>query len=359
MSILDRHFKATINDMKKIVTFGEIMLRLTPPGHLRFSQTNTFDAIYGGGESNVAVSLANYGLPVDFVTRLPQNDIGDCALMELRKRNVGTQHIIRGGERLGIYFLEIGAVSRGSKVVYDRAHSAIADIRAGMINWEEVFKDAQWFHWTGITPALSHGAADACYEAIQAANKMGVTVSTDLNYRKKLWKYGKEPGEIMPDLVEGCDIILGNEEDAEKHFGLHPENVDVTQGESVQGQAYLSVLKQLMEKFPRAKKVITTLRGSISASHNSWTGVLYDGETLYEAPTYQITHIVDRVGGGDSFMAGLIYGLLTYPDDDQKALNFAVAASCLKHTIYGDANQVTVAEVETLMGGDASGRVSR
>ncbi len=345
--------------MKKIVTFGEIMLRLTPPGHLRFSQANSFDVIYGGGESNVAVSLANFGLPVDFVTRLPQNDIGECALMEMRKRGVGTEHIIRGGERLGIYFLEIGAVSRGSKVIYDRAHSAVSDIQAGMIDWEEVFRDAQWFHWTGITPALSQGAADACLEAIQTANKMGVTVSTDLNYRKKLWKYGKQPGEVMPALVEGCDIILGNEEDAEKHFGLHPENVDVTKGDSVEGKAYLSVLKQLMERFPRAKKVITTLRGSISASHNSWSGVLYDGETLYEAPTYQITHMVDRVGGGDSFMAGLIYGLLTYPNDDQKALNFAVAASCLKHTIYGDANQVTVAEVATLMGGDASGRVSR
>lgn len=345
--------------MKKIVTFGEIMLRLAPPGNLRFSQAASFDVIYGGGESNVAVSLANFGLPTEFVTRLPKNDLGQCAMMEMRKRGVGTQHILYGGERLGIYFLEMGAVSRGSKVVYDRAHSSMATIQAGMIDWEEIFKDAQWFHWTGITPALSQGAADACLEAIQMANKMGVTVSTDLNYRKNLWKYGKAPGEVMPALVEGCDIILGNEEDAEKHFGLHPEDVDVTQGDSVHGEAYLSVLKQLMASFPRAKKVITTLRGSISASHNSWTGVLYDGQSLYEAPTYQITHIVDRVGGGDSFMAGLIYGLLTFPNDDQKALNFAVAASCLKHTIYGDANQVTVAEVETLMGGDASGRVSR
>lgn len=345
--------------MKKIVTFGEIMLRLAPPGFKRFSQANQFEVIYGGGESNVAVSLANYGLHSEFVSRIPNNDIGECAIMEMRKRNVGTPHIIRGGERLGIYFLETGAVSRGSKVVYDRAHSGMATIEKGMIDWEEVMKDAQWFHWTGITPALSQGAADACLEAIQTANRMGVTVSTDLNYRKKLWKYGKEPAEVMPALVEGCDLILGNEEDAEKHFGLHPEDVDVTQGGSVEGKAYLSVLKQLMERFPRAKKVITTLRGSISASHNSWSGVMYDGETLYEAPTYQITHIVDRVGGGDSFMGGLIYGLLTYEDDPQKALNFAVAASCLKHTIYGDANQVTVAEVEKLMSGDASGRVSR
>ena len=345
--------------MKKIVTFGEIMLRLTPPGHRRFSQASSFDVIYGGGESNVAVSLANYGLPTEFVTRVPDNDLGQCALMEMRKRNVGTQHVALGGERLGIYFLEIGAVSRGSKVVYDRAHSGMSTIEKGMIDWEAVFQDAQWFHWTGITPAISQGAADACLEAIQTANRMGVTVSTDLNYRKNLWKYGKAPGEIMPALVEGCDIILGNEEDAEKHFGLHPENVDVTQGHSVDAKSYLSVLQQLMNMFPRAKKVITTLRGSISASHNTWSGVLYDGETLFEAPTYNITDIVDRVGGGDSFMGGLIYGLLAYPDDDQQALNFAVAASCLKHKIYGDANLVTVSEVEKLMSGDASGRVSR
>jgi 2-dehydro-3-deoxygluconokinase len=253
----------------------------------------------------------------------------------------------------------MGAVARGSKVVYDRAHSAIASIAPGMIDWESVFNDAQWFHWTGITPALSQGAADACLEAIQAANRLGVTVSTDLNYRKKLWQYGKSPRDIMPELVAGCDVILGNEEDAEKHFGLHPAAVDVTQGDSISGEAYLSVLKQLKAMFPRAQKVITTLRGSISASHNTWSGVLYDGGKLYQAPTYQITHIVDRVGGGDSFMGGLVYGLLQYPGDDQKALDFAVAASCLKHTIYGDANLATVAEVETLMQGDASGRVSR
>ena len=299
------------------------------------------------------------GLPVEFVTRLPQNDIGECALMEMRKRNVGTRFVVRGGERLGIYFLEIGAVSRGSKVVYDRAHSGMASIEKGMVDWEEVFKDAQWFHWTGITPAISQGAADACLEAIQIANRMGITVSTDLNYRKNLWKYGKKPGDVMPALVEGCDVILGNEEDAEKHFGLHPENVDVTQGHSVDAKSYLSVLQQLMKMFPRAKKVITTLRGSISASHNTWSGVLYDGEKLYEATTYDITDIVDRVGGGDSFMGGLIYGLINWPDDDQSALNFAVAASCLKHTIYGDANLATADEVEKLMSGDASGRVSR
>ncbi len=346
--------------MKKVVTFGEIMLRLSPPGFLRFSQTNSFDVVYGGGESNVAVSLANYGVPVEFVTRLPKNDIGECALMEMRKRNVGTSNIVYGGDRLGIYFLETGAVSRGSKVVYDRAHSAIAEITAGMIDWKTVFKGVEWFHWTGITPAISQGAADACLEAVKVASEMGVTISTDLNYRAKLWKYGGDREVIMTELTSYCDIILGNEEDAEKHFGIKPEGLDITtQGEHVKAEAFLSVCEQMMKKFPRAKKVITTLRGSISASHNSWAGVLYDGKTMLKSPEYQITDIVDRVGGGDSFMGGLIYGLLKYPEDDQNALNFAVAASCLKHTIKGDANLATVAEVEKLMSGDASGRVAR
>lgn len=346
--------------MKKVVTFGEIMLRLAPPGFLRFSQANSFDVVYGGGESNVAVSLANYGVPVDFVTRLPKNDIGDCAMMEMRKRGVGVDKIIYGGDRLGIYFLETGAVSRGSKVVYDRSHSAIAEIKPGMIDWNDVFKDCQWFHWTGITPAISQGAADACLEAVKAASEKGITISTDLNYRAKLWQYGGNREAIMTELTSYCDIILGNEEDAEKHFGIHPEGLDVHKhGHDVKAEAFLSVCKQMMKKFPKAKKVITTLRGSISASHNTWAGVLYDGSDMYESPQYQITDIVDRVGGGDSFMGGLIYGLLKYPEDDQNALNFAVAASCLKHTIMGDANLVSVDEVEKLMGGDASGRVAR
>lgn len=346
--------------MKKVVTFGEIMLRLAPKGFLRFSQATEFDVVYGGGESNVAVSLANYGVPVDFVTRLPKNDIGECALMEMRKRGVNTQNIIYGGDRLGIYFLETGAVSRGSKVVYDRAHSAISEIKPGMIDWKKVFEGAGWFHWTGITPAISQGAADACLEAVKVASEMGITISTDLNYRAKLWNYGGDREAIMTELTSYCDIILGNEEDAEKHFGIKPEGLDITtQGEHVKAEAFLSVCKQMMKKFPKAKKVITTLRGSISASHNTWAGVLYDGTTMYKTREYQITDIVDRVGGGDSFMGGLIYGLLTYPGDDQNALDFAVAASCLKHTIKGDANLVTVDEVNKLMGGDASGRVSR
>tara|TARA_B110000495_G_C23011671_1_gene598417 strand:- start:750 stop:1790 length:1041 start_codon:yes stop_codon:yes gene_type:complete len=346
--------------MKKVVTFGEIMLRLSPAENLRFSQVNNFDVVYGGGESNVAVSLANYGVPVEFVTRLPKNDLGECALMEMRKRGVGTQHIAFGGDRLGIYFLETGAVSRGSKVVYDRAHSAIAEIESGMINWDSVFDGVEWFHWTGITPAISQGAADVCLEAVKAASAKGITISTDLNYRAKLWNYGGDREAIMTELTSYCDIILGNEEDAEKHFGIHPEGLDVHKhGHEVKAASFKSVCEQMMNKFPRAKKVITTLRGSISASHNTWAGVLYDGKKMYETRQYQITHIVDRVGGGDSFMGGLIYGLLNYPENDQNALDFAVAASCLKHTIKGDANLVTVEEVEKLMGGDASGRVAR
>lgn len=344
--------------MKKVVTFGEIMLRLASPGYLRFSQSTQLEATFGGGEANVAVSLANYGIPASFVSRLPKNDIGDWAIQNLRKYNVQTQDILRGGERVGIYFLETGAVARASKVVYDRAGSAIADIQPGMLDWEAIFKDANWFHWTGITPALSEGAAATCLEGIKMANKHGITVSTDLNFRKNLWKYGKTAAEVMPELVAGCDVILGNEEDAEKVFHIQPEGVDVTAGH-LEAAAYESVCRQLVKRFPRAKKVIITLRGSINANHNTWAGTLFNGEQIFFSPQYDITHIVDRVGGGDSFMGGLICGLLTYPNDDQQALNFAVAASCLKHTIYGDFNLVTVDEVKNLMNGDGSGRVSR
>ena len=346
--------------MPTVITFGEIMLRLSTPGYLRFGQARQFDATFGGGEANVAVSLANYGVDAKFITRLPENDIAKACIKDLRSYGVDTSGIVFGGDRVGIYFLETGAVARPSKVVYDRANSSIATIQPGMIDWKKVFAGADWFHWTGITPALSQGAADVCLEAIKAANALGLTVSCDLNYRKNLWKYGKKAGEIMPALVEGCDIILGNEEDADKVFGIKPEGFDVTAtGGAIDQKRFQSVGEQLMKRFPRAKKVIITLRGSINANHNTWGGVLWDGKTLYQSPRYDITHIVDRVGGGDSFMGGLIYGLLTYKEDPQKALNFAVAASCLKHTIYGDYNLVTVAEVENLMKGDAPGRVSR
>ena len=334
------------------------MLRLSTHGFERFSQARQFDASFGGGEANVAVSLANFGLKVDYVTRLPENDLAEACLMDLRRYKVGTEKIIYGGDRLGIYFLETGAVARASKVIYDRANSAIAEIEPGMINWDSVFEGVRWFHWTGITPAISEGAALVCEEAIKVANRKGITVSTDLNYRKNLWKWGKKASEVMPGLVGGCDIILGNEEDAAMVFGIHPDGTDVTKGH-VEAADYESVCRKMMEKFPRAKKVIITLRGSLNASHNTWSGVLFDGTKLFEAPTYNITHIVDRVGGGDSFMGGLIYGLITFSGDDQQALNFAVAASCLKHTISGDFNLITVKEVEMLMRGDGSGRVSR
>ena len=346
--------------MKNLITFGEIMMRLATKGYLRFSQSNSFDIIYGGGEANVAISLANFGIPVEFVTRLPNNDIGQSALMELRKHNVGTKYIIEGGERLGLYFLETGAVNRASKVIYDRSNSAMSQIEPGMVDWKNIFKNAQWFHWTGITPAISKSAADACLEAIKIASEMGITISTDLNYREKLWKYDGDREKIMTELTSYCDIILGNEEDAEKHFGIKPEAIDVNKnGDNVKAESFLSVCEQMLNKFPRAKKVIITLRGSISASHNVWSGILFDRKNTFKSKEYQITHIVDRVGGGDSFMAGLIYGLIHFPEDNQMALDYAVAASCLKHTIKGDANLVSVAEVKKLMSGDLSGRVVR
>jgi len=360
--------------MKKIVTFGEIMLRLSPPGFQRFVQARSFDVIYGGGEANVAASLANYGQPVEYVTRLPANDIGDACLNFIRQYGVGTDHIVRGGDRLGIYFLETGAAQRGSKVIYDRAGSAIATVEPGMIDWQAAFAGADWFHWTGITPAISAGTAAVCLEAAQTAKAMGLTVSCDLNYRKKLWKWGKTPGEVMPDLVGLCDVAIGNEEDADKVFGIKAPEADVTGGK-VEAAAYVYVCEKLVERFPNLQTVAITLRGSLSASHNTWSAILWtcpeappeqvegrgrrNGGRTYTAPKYDIVPIVDRVGGGDSFCGGLIYGLRTYGDNVQQALNFAVAASCLKHTISGDFNMVSVAEVEKLMGGDVSGRVSR
>ena len=350
----------------KIVTFGEIMLRLAPPGFQRFTQARSFEAIYGGGEANVAVSLANYGEDVEYVTRLPKNDLGEACLMSLRGYGIRTVHIARGGERIGIYFLETGAAQRGSKVIYDRANSSFATIQTGTIDWKKVFEGADWFHWTGITPAASQGAAEVCREALQVAHEMGVTVSTDLNYRAKLWKWGKTAGEVMTDLVGMCDVALGNEEDAEKVFGIKAPEVDVTAGK-VEADHYRYVCEELARKFPSLKTISITLRGSLSASHNTWSGVLWtrpepgrrENGKFFSAPTYDIIPIVDRVGGGDSFMGGLIYGLRKYKDDPQKALNFAAAAACLKHSIIGDFNAVSVSEVETLMGGDASGRVSR
>jgi 2-dehydro-3-deoxygluconokinase len=342
----------------KVATFGEIMLRLSPPGFKRFTQARSFDVIYGGGESNVAVSLANYGISAEFITRIPNNDIGEACIQFLRQYNVNTDKIIKGGDRLGIYFLETGASARPSKVIYDRAYSAISTAKPEMFNWDEIFKDVNWFHWTGITPAISQNLADICLDAVKSAKKNGVMVSCDLNYRSKLWKYGKDPIDIMPELVKHCDVTIGNEEDAEKVLSISAPDTDITSGK-IDAQNYKVVVEEIVKNYPNIKKVAITLRGSISASHNTWSAVLYDGKEMYTAPTYDITHIVDRVGGGDSFMGGLIYGLLTYKDDLQQALNFAVAASCLKHTIIGDFNLSSIQEVEKLMGGDTSGRVAR
>jgi 2-dehydro-3-deoxygluconokinase len=343
--------------MDTVVTFGEIMLRLSPPGYQRFIQARSFDAIFGGGEANVAAALAHYGVPVEYVTRLPANDIGDACLSFLQQYGIGTAHVVRGGDRLGIYFLEMGSAQRGSKVIYDRAGSALATVLPGMIDWEAAFAGAAWFHWTGITPAISEGGAQVCLEAVQAAKEMGLTVSCDLNYRKKLWRWGKAASEVMPELVGLCDIAVGNEEDADKVFGIRAPEVDVTAGR-VEAGAYEYVCRELCTRFPNLQVVAITLRGSLSASHNTWSGVLWRDGTLHVGPTYDIIPIVDRVGGGDSFCAGLIYGLRTFADD-QRALDFAVAASCLKHTVWGDFNLVSVAEVEKLAGGDVSGRVSR
>ena len=344
--------------MSKVITFGEIMLRLNPPGFNRITETRTFEALYAGGEANVAASLACYNQQTEFVSRVPANDLGDACIAYLRQHGIGTSHILRGGDRLGIYFLEAGAAQRASKVVYDRAGSSFAAIKPGMVDWKTVFQGADWFHWTGITPAVSEGAALACAEAIGVARQMGITVSCDLNYRAKLWKWGKKAGEVMQDLVAGCDVAVGNEEDAEKVFGITAPEADVTGGK-VEAEQYRFVCEKLAERFPNLKTVAVTLRGSISASHNTWSGALWQGGAFYTAPVYDIVPIVDRVGGGDSFVGGLIYGLRTYGTDAGKALHFAVAASCLKHSIPGDFNAVTIAEVEALMAGDASGRVKR
>ncbi len=343
--------------MPATVCFGEIMMRLSPPGFQRFAQAHSFDVSFGGGEANVAASLAQFGLPVEYVTRLPENDLGDACRNFLRQHGIGTRHIVRGGDRLGIYFLEMGSAQRGSKVIYDRAGSALATIQPGMIDWQAVFADADWFHWTGITPAISEGAAATCLEAVQAARQQGLTISCDLNYRKKLWKWGRSAGEVMPDLVSQCDVAIGNEEDAEMVFGIKAPEADVTRGR-VEAESYVYVCEELARRFSNLKTIAITLRGSLSASHNTWSAILWQEGRTFTAPTYDITPIVDRVGGGDSFMGGLIYGLKTY-QNPQQALHFAVAASCLKHSIWGDFNLVTVAEVEKLMQGDVSGRVSR
>jgi 2-dehydro-3-deoxygluconokinase len=340
--------------MAKVVTFGEIMLRLAPEGYTRFLQADKFNATFGGGEANVAVSLANFGIDAAFVTKLPQNEIGQAAVNSLRKFGVNTSFITRGGERTGIYFLEKGASQRPSKVIYDRAGSAISKASAADFDWDKIFDGANWFHFTGITPALGDNVAAICETAAKTAKSKGLTVSCDINYRKNLWSKQKA-NEVMTALMNYVDICISNEEDASDVFGINAENTDITGGK-IDKEGYKSVAKQLKDKFG-FKQVAITLRGSISASENNWAAMLYDGKEFYFSKNYLI-RIVDRVGGGDSFGAGLIYSSLK-GFEPQKAIDFAVAASCLKHSIEGDFNMVTVDEVNKLAGGDASGRVQR
>ncbi len=340
----------------KVITFGEIMLRLKSPGFERFFQSPVLEATFGGGEANVAVSLANYGIDSAFVTVLPDNDIADGCISELRRFGVDTSKIVRGPGRMGIYYLEAGANQRASKVVYDRDYAAVALAKPGSIDWKKVFHGADWFHITGITPAISASAADLSIESVKAAKELGLTVSCDFNFRSKLWRYGKTAVEVMNELVKYVDVGVANEEDCQKSLGIEVD-VEVESGELNVDQ-YRALAKKVMDTFPNMKVMTITLRESKSASHNDWSACLYDRQEFYLSKKYEITDIVDRVGGGDSFSAGLIYGLNNYKSK-KDALEFAVAASCLKHSIIGDFNRVTVSEVEKLAGGDASGRVQR
>ena len=340
--------------MGKIVTLGEIMLRLSTPGHSRLIQSDSFDVVYGGGEANVAVSCANYGHEAYFVTKLPKHEIGQAAVNALRRFGVHTDYITRGGDRIGIYYLESGSAMRPSKVIYDRAHSSIAEAEAVDFDFDTIMKGADWFHWSGITPAISDKAAVLTRLACEAAKRHGVMVSVDLNFRKKLWSSEKAQSVMRP-LMQYVDVCIGNEEDAELCLGFKPEaNVEAGQTDA---EGYKGIFRQMAEEFG-FKYVISTLRESYSASHNGWKGMIYDGKEFYVSRHYDIAPIVDRVGGGDSFSGGIIHGLLTQKTQAE-ALEFAVAASALKHTIPGDFNMVSTTEVEALASGDASGRVQR
>lgn len=340
--------------MARVVTFGEIMLRLAPEGYYRFVQADTFGVTYGGAEANVAVSLANFGIDTAFVTKLPVHQIGDAAVNAIRRYGVDTRYIIRGGERIGIYYLEKGASQRPSLVIYDRAHSSIQEASVDDFEWDIIFQGAEWFHFTGITPALGGNVATVCLNACKVAKKRGIKISCDLNYRKKLWSK-EQAGKIMGQLMEYVDVVIANEEDAADVFGITADGSDVTSGK-IDETGYRNVAAKLLNQF-HLEKVAITLRKSISASDNKWSALLYDGKEYYKSREYDI-HIVDRVGGGDSFGAGLIYSQLQ-GYDGQASIEFAVAASCLKHSIEGDFNQVSVEEVLKLAQGDGSGRVSR
>jgi len=330
---------------KRVITFGDIMMRLSTPGFSRFPQANQFNVLYAGSEGNVASSLAILGVPSSHVTRFPENDFGLAATQGLKKIGVDTRHIIYGEERIGIYFLENGSMQRSSRIIYDRFDSAFAFIRPGMINWEEVFKDASWFHWSGITPAISQGAADVCLEAVKTAKKKGITVSGDINYRRNLWQYGKTAREVMPSLIEQTDIVVA---------GI----ADMENSANISGDSFEGTCENFVKKFPEVKKITTTLRDSISSSHNKIAGLLWNGKESLQSKQYDLTHIVDRVGAGDAYMAGLIYGLLLGKDDSQ-SLEFATAACAWKHSVEGDVNLATVAEIEGLVKGENVGRLLR
>jgi len=346
---------------QQIVTFGEIMLRLKAPGTECFFQSPILEATFGGGEANVAVSLANFGLPVSFVSVLPNNVLADACIADLRRFGVDTSNILRQGSRMGIYFLEAGANQRPSVVVYDRAGSSIATAVTGTMDWERIFSDADWFHLTGITPAISQSAADLCLEALKVARAHSITISCDYNYRKNLWKYGKSAQSVMREIVSLVDVGIANEEDCQKALGIEVEasvsNQSVESGHLDMAH-YDKLCKKMLETFPNLKKQAITLRESISADQNGWSACLYNSQDFWVSRKYDITDIVDRVGGGDAFAGGLIYGLKKNMSD-KDALEFAVAASCLKHSIPGDFNRVSVADVERLMKGDVSGRVQR
>lgn len=342
--------------MSEFLSFGEIMLRLKTPGHERFFQSPALEATFGGGEANVAVALANYGLDAGFISALPDNDVGESAIRELRRFGVDTTHVNRSGDRVGIYYLETGANQRPSKVVYDRAGSSICEAQPGDFDWQAVFAGAKWLHITGITPALSESAAALSMEAVRAAKENGVTVSCDFNYRGKLWKYGKTAPEVMSELVKYVDVGIANEEDCQKSLGITVD-VDVESGD-LDTAKYEALSAKVLEQYPDMSVIAITLRESHSADRNGWSACLRDADGFRLSRHYELTDIVDRVGGGDSFASALIYGLNAY-DDRQQSLEFAVAASCLKHSISGDFNRVSVAEVQNLMGGDGSGRVQR
>lgn len=338
----------------KVITFGEIMMRLNPEGYRRFVQADKFEASYAGGEANVAVGLAQLGIPASFVTKVPDHEIGQCAVNEVKRYGADTSLIVRGGKRLGVYFVEKGASQRASKVIYDRADSAIALSEPSDFDWNKIFSDATWFHFTGITPALGGKLPEICLEACKAAKERGITISCDLNFRKKLWT-SEQANKVMSQLVHYVDVCIANEEDAKDVFGIEAENTSI-EGGKLNHQGYVSVARQITERFG-CKKVAITLRTSISANDNDWAGMLYVDGQAYFSPTYHL-HIVDRVGGGDSFGAGLIYSTIN-GFDAQKSINFAVAASALKHSIEHDFNLVSVKEVEALAAGNTSGRVQR